>query len=292
VERWDGTGWTIQPSPNVAASNSGNVLAGVSCTSLSACVAVGVSFRGATQALAERWDGATWTIQSVPTPRGADYSEFTDVSCTSATACTAVGDYETDEAVVNDTAELVFPLVERWNGKTWQIQQTLTPASPASARPSIDTPPFCVFTGPICADVSSFTRFNGASCTSANACTAVGNYAPELGDRQTLAERWDGALWLTQSTPTPTGGGFLEGVSCTSAKACTAIGDSGISPELPFAEGWNGNNWSIQTTPTPAGTSDSPLIGVSCTAAAACTAVGYATNPTTNTTATLVERYS
>jgi len=46
--------WTIQPTP------SGTTLPGVSCTSATACSAVGSG------GLAELWNGSTWTIQPPP----------------------------------------------------------------------------------------------------------------------------------------------------------------------------------------------------------------------------------
>ena len=56
VERWDGTSWTIQPTPNPVGASS-NSLEGVSCTSTTACTAVGgfVNHAGTGITLAERY---------------------------------------------------------------------------------------------------------------------------------------------------------------------------------------------------------------------------------------------
>ena len=62
-----------------------------------------------------------------------------------------------------------------------------------------------------------FNQLNAVSCTSAAACVAVGDNG--------LVERWDGATWAIQATPS-TGG--LLAVSCTSAAACTAVGGNGL----------------------------------------------------------------
>src|SRR5262249_37160023 len=51
AERWNGSRWRIQPTPNLS---KGGALNGVSCTSASACTAVGGSGGGP---LAERWNG-------------------------------------------------------------------------------------------------------------------------------------------------------------------------------------------------------------------------------------------
>ena len=76
----------------------------------------------------------------------------------------------------------------------------------------------------------------GVSCTSATACTAVGDYVNRDGTQVTLAERWNGTSWTIQSTPNPTGAQYagwtatLQGVSCTSATACTAVGTTPPPP--------------------------------------------------------------
>jgi hypothetical protein len=69
AERWNGTTWTIQPTPN---PQGGQVegLFGVSCRSNSAYTAVGNNFfqpsTGNPKSLAERWNGSAWTIQPTP----------------------------------------------------------------------------------------------------------------------------------------------------------------------------------------------------------------------------------
>jgi hypothetical protein len=132
-------------------------------------------------------------------------------------------------------------------------------------------------------------ELNGVSCTSAEACTAVGYSRTNVGASrivfQTLAERWNGRTWSIQPTPKPAGSEgsvcttlrrcgirSLYGVSCASATACTAVGSfvnsAGIVQAL--AERWNGSDWAIQNTADVAGA----FGGVSCTSATACTAVG------------------
>jgi hypothetical protein len=133
-------------------------------------------------------------------------------------------------------------------------------------------------------------QLNGVSCTSARACTAVGNSGPFLGlglrngtagplvsapRTATLAERWDGRRWRIQPTADPDGSAALLGVSCSSPRACTAVGDKQVgSTFLTLAERWNGSRWSIQPTPSPASALVSDLLGVSCPAANSCMAVG------------------
>jgi len=90
--------WVIQSTPNRAVPS--NQLLGISCTSGTACTAVGssggvtASFAPAVQkitTLAERWDGTHWRIEPTPNPASASFSVLNGVTCSSRRACTAVG---------------------------------------------------------------------------------------------------------------------------------------------------------------------------------------------------------
>lgn len=104
VERWDGHRWSIQPTPD---GTPDATLNGVSCVSLTDCVAVG-SVTNAHQSIAERWNGSGWSIERTPT--SAAGSLLWAVSCVSAADCVAVGQRG------------YTPLIERWNGTRWSIQ--------------------------------------------------------------------------------------------------------------------------------------------------------------------------
>ena len=265
AERWDGTRWRIQATPNPPQGGGG--LSGVSCTSASSCFAVGSSNAGT---LAEHWNGTTWRIQRTPSPSGAPFSFLNAVSCTSSSACSAVGGY-------GNSSGTPLTLAERWNGTRWTIQATANPSgSPGSL-------------------------FIGVSCTSASACTAVGARTDNTGTPVgTLAERWNGARWSIQATPNPSGaqGSFLNAVSCMSASACTAVGartDNTGTPVGTLAERWDGRSWHIQPTPNPAIPSFAfhltILNAVSCTSASACTTVGSSMT-SLSTPVTLAERWN
>jgi hypothetical protein len=220
-------------------------LSAVSCSSASACTAVG-SYDDAT--LAEAWNGTKWSVEPTANPTLSKRSSLSSVSCTSPTACTAVGSYD------NSTGTQLT-LAETWNGTTWAIQPAPDPTG--SRRSSL----------------------SGVSCASATACTAVGTFDSSTGDTATLAETWNGSTWAIRPTPNPEASNRahimllgLSGVSCTSATACTAVGGySYLGDYLTLAEGWNGKTWAIEPTPK---TSGAVLSSVSCTSAAACIAVG------------------
>jgi len=241
AERWNGSRWAIQPTPNPAAARV-SALNGVSCSAPRLCTAVGnwVSSSGRQLPFAERWNGARWHLDPMPAPAGSQLAIPIAVACPSASKCTAVGFF-----VSRTGAQL--NLAERWNGSRWQVQATPRLAGLA------------------------FTYLDDVSCTSSSACTAVGQTS-----KGTLAERWDGARWRVQATPNPAqGGGGLLGVACTSRSSCTA---AGLSNAGTLAERWNGTRWRIQATPNPAGSQFIFLNGVGCSSRSACTAVGGYSN--------------
>ena len=300
AEVWNGTSWTVQTTPNPSGPIASELEA-VSCSSVTACTAVGYSDDSGTfVTLAEAWNGASWAVQTTPKPPGAIDSDLDGVSCSSATACTAVWSY--------DNSGHGAPLAEVWNGTSWTVQTIPNP--PAAIYSYLDTVSCSSATA--CTAVGAYDDNNtlvtlaevwngtswtvqttpnpkganesylqGVSCSSATACTAVGMYENRSGVTVTLAEVWNGTSWTVQTTPKLRGDTFsyLAGVSCTSATACTAVGtydDSGTDKTL--AEVWNGTSWIVQTTPNPKGPTESGLTAVSCSSATACTAVGIQEN--------------
>jgi hypothetical protein len=218
----------------------------VTCTSATACIAVGLYDRSQKQfTLAEARDGSTWTIVPTPNPPGAEHSEFGAIACPSPTECIAVGD--------SGTGSAVSPLVESWDGSTWTIQSVPVPQG------------------------ASASQLVGLDCSRPTACTAVGSRYQGSQERP-LIEAWDGTAWHVQPSPDPRGfASVLSAVSCTSASACIAVGDhqKGLhSHVLTLAEVWNGSLWKIEHPLDPKGSTTNILDGVSCSGAMHCTAVG------------------
>ena len=118
VEAWNGSTWSIEPTPGAA--GPGDTLNHVYCSSTTACVAVGSHFApGAAvrqDTLVESWNGSTWTIEPSPSP-SATRNNLQNVSCSFPTACLAVGWYDLP---VGDP-DTPRTLVESWNGSTWTI---------------------------------------------------------------------------------------------------------------------------------------------------------------------------
>jgi hypothetical protein len=96
---WNGSKWTapafVGPKPRSQVTS----IYGVSCTSKTACTAVGsFSYSSGSGPLVQNWNGAKWSVTPAPNPAGG-IGSFNAVSCTSATACTAVGSAERIETV-------------------------------------------------------------------------------------------------------------------------------------------------------------------------------------------------
>jgi hypothetical protein len=153
AERWNGTRWRIQATPNPPKAQFAN-LPGLACTGPSACLAVGSSDQGT---LAERWNGTRWRIQPMPTSPGG---QLTGLACPAPAACTAVG--------FTFTPSGGKILAERWNGTTWRIQPTpLLPAAHDISPPAV-------------------------ACPARAACTAVGGFENDGPGSVSLAVRWRG----------------------------------------------------------------------------------------------------
>ncbi len=242
--------WRLVSMPNPSGTLN-RYTAGVSCSSANACTVIGEyeleAQLGTLKTLAERWNGTEWTIQTTPNPAGAKSTTLGEVSCASATACMAVGYYQSSSGNY-------FSFTMSWNGTEWKILSTPEPSG------------------------ALLSYLWGVSCTSASACTAVGEYETSTGTASLFAERWNGSEWTLQSTPNPSGAkeGYPQGVSCTSATACTMAGyyENASSVKLPFAESWNGTEWKLQSTPNPSGATVTEVHAVSCSASNACTLTG------------------
>jgi hypothetical protein len=194
IESWDGTRWSVVPSPNRAGSNG---LGTVSCASPTACMAVGTSSpRSPTiRTLFESWDGTRWTIVPSPSPGTGDV--LSGISCSAATACTAVGTH------YKSSGGLSSNLIESWDGTRWSVVP-----SPGKA--------------------GNNNHLYGVSCVSDTACTAVGSRSnPAVLTYKTLIESWDGTRWTMVPSPNRAGNyNQLNGVSCPSETTCTAVGSS------------------------------------------------------------------
>jgi len=202
VESWNGTAWSITPSPDQGSSS--NDLNAVSCAGPTSCVAVGdyASNPIPTLNLVETWNGTAWSITPSPDQGGAVNGLF-GVWCTTANNCLAVGFSKPAVPVLSESVSQ--NLVETWNGTSWSI----TP-SPNQGSGNND--------------------LYGLACSSSSNCVAVGLYVIPTGFvPQNLVETWNGTSWSITPSPNLSGGNSgLSSVSCSSSTNCIAVGKTQI----------------------------------------------------------------
>jgi hypothetical protein len=237
AEAWNGSKWSVVPTPGVA------YLEGVSCVSAKFCLAAGEADGGAS--LMELWNGSAWSITPIPTVSHLGHTSYlSHVSCASMRFCMAVGgDWfqpvaaswngtewatvlspttRTGEAALNDIScasakrcvavgkEFRRSLVESWNGSTWSIVETPNPEGPG------------------------YPELNAVSCVSAKSCVAVGADDHEEGLSKTLVETSKGGKWsIVPSANTASGRTYLDAVACISIESCFAFGSDTYLAEGP-----------------------------------------------------------
>ena len=67
VDRWNGSNWSQEATPG--SNNTEDFLTSVSCPTATYCMAIGQSYfvqTNGSAALAEQWNGTTWTIAASP----------------------------------------------------------------------------------------------------------------------------------------------------------------------------------------------------------------------------------
>lgn len=306
--------WTLQSPP---ASSYGD-LQGVSCTP-SSCEAVGYALPGGsttryghlTSAIAQRWDGQSWSVQSTAGVESGDGGDqLNAVACSSDTACIAVGGLHW----VSNGGDSFTPLGEEWNGVSWvQTPVNDTGGLSAVACPSAQ---MCVavgidtfYAGDVTPSRPFAQRFDGrawspqtiapvrgwkepglsgVACASASSCVAVGYFYYGRGcsleegtcSGAGLVERWNGHAWFVKPSPRPRGARVVEldHVSCPSVTACVVtgsfMGNRRRWRSKPFAAHWNGRSWAVRALPGPSSTTPATITGLQCTSRTACIAVG------------------
>ncbi|HEX9624839.1 MAG TPA: hypothetical protein VF979_10720 [Streptosporangiaceae bacterium] len=260
-EAWNGRTWRMLPGGDLSGIS---ILAGVACPAVNSCIAVGTELTPGPSALAQAWNGKSWSDIEPARPTDAKGFTFSAISCARPAShakppghasCMAVGQWFDFQ----DLSE--HPLAESWNGTSW----TLLPDAP------------------------DLTGFNAVSCPTSTTCVAVGSGPTPV---TTMASAvWNGSTWSTPIVQNPGSGSpmsafpRLTGVSCTSATNCVTVG-SGAQPGTggPFAERWTGgSSWKVLPVPDPTTFTFTPVsepaspygfAGVSCSAAANCIAVG------------------
>ena len=127
VEQWNGSAWSIVPSPNPITTDNYDLFS-VSCASNAMCVAVGTAYNGTIDMnMVEQWNGAVWTTVTVPDANASFGDALRTVDCFGPTSCVAGGWVNTD-----NTGSVFQSQALTWNGSTWALA---TVPNPPSATP-------------------------------------------------------------------------------------------------------------------------------------------------------------
>jgi hypothetical protein len=218
VLHWNGTGWSIIPSPSPGTLGL-NTLYAVAATSANDVWAVGSLTNSGefAQTLVEHWDGTSWSVipsANVPNTN----NELYGVVALGPNNVWAVGYW-------GNAASGFSTLIEHWNGSTWRLV--------ASVDPSGDN------------------FLQAVSATGPSDVWAVGRTRnPFNFHTATLIEHWDGNSWSQVF-------GFgVEPDSAAYGVAAVSPGDAwgvGDGAGLALIGRWIGSSWSVFPSPEVAG---------------------------------------
>ena len=212
----NGTTWNLLNQPVLASLSS------VSCSSGSACTAIGIATTGGATSLSTSNGGSNWSPTS-SIPHGI---QLNSVVCPAANTCIAVG------TNLNSTP---YAVGTTNSGTTW-TSQSPPPDSVDLSGISCSAATNCVAVGSTGNTGSGSTiattttgglswapqnttlgtsELNSVSCPSSADCFAVGN-------KSILSSVNEGFSWTPQSVPSSVDG--LNSISCPTSSDCTAVG--------------------------------------------------------------------
>ncbi len=232
---WNGTAWTITPTPNPAQPYT-DQLKKVTAIASDNVWAIG----GHGQSYSLRWDGVQWSQVPIPpiVNRGSvgvtNYLE--DLASTSSSDIWSVGSMDSLEGGF-------WTLTVHWNGTEW-----IQVPSPNKASP----------TG------SFYTQtLNSVVALAPNDVWAAGYYLVGNTDHP-LIQHWDGTKWSIVPSPDgPTGDGTLRGIAAAGPNDIWAVGEYD-KPDFAvmgkaFTMHWDGTSWTVFIPPNPSPWGVNPL---------------------------------
>jgi len=228
IEQWNGTKWSLFPSPKFGKKERANVFA-MTSSSADDVWAIGTLMNlgtGVVSSLFEHWNGTAWTATTVESN-----NEFLfGASADAANDAWAVGFNDSD--VIRTSAR-------HWDGATWK---------------SVATP-----------NVGDGTnKLNAVLALAPNDVWAVGFSTPVAPPQHaatlTLIEHFDGTSWVV--VPSPNVGpnsanesNRLLGLTANSANDIWAFGSSftadGSGHQMTLLLHWDGTSWTLASSPSP-----------------------------------------
>ena len=223
TEHWDGSTWSVVPSPNMGATY--NFLRTVVASASSDVWAIGGwgASGPVLQTLVEHWDGSTWSV--VPSPNvGSFDNELLGEAMVSSDDIWAVGNY-----IQGNQART---LIEHWNGTDWSV---------------VPSPNIGVYSNNF---LAAAARAGNDVWAAGGACVASG-----CASAQALIEHWDGSSWSVVPSPSTGGRTTLFGLAARTGNDVWTVGRICLVVNCTIAnsliEHWDGSVWSIVPSPNP-----------------------------------------
>jgi hypothetical protein len=212
---WDGSTWSITPTPDLGSINALNAVAALSGDEVWAVGDVTTSAHtGGSQVMVMRWDGKAWGV--VDTGIKEQNGTLSSIVALAPDDIWAAGSF------ADKSGTALQPLFIHWDGKSWQE---------ASAT-----------------DQRGGTVW-GMSALSPDDIWVVGSFGA-----LTAAFHWDGTAWKRVPTPNPgdgKGNNTLNAVTVVSANEAWAVGSysqEGIDRSLALK--WDGSTWTQAPVPS------------------------------------------
>jgi hypothetical protein len=254
TEHWDGSSWTIVPSPNPEAVSQFSAVGGIATNDL---WAVGsfyvVPGFNPSRTLTEHWDGFQWSIVPSPSLQGLD-------------SLNAVAAVATDDVWAVGQDSLPNPLFMHWDGQTWTLVDPPPDAGPQFAVAALaPNDVWSAGSGRSPNNASLFSHWDGASWTTIpnppmpgyvtiralsalapNDIWAAGSLFFELCDDTCFDSEtvkvlhWDGQSWSVVSAPMAYNWARLLGIAAESSASVWSVGFE--SPHT-IASHWDGTQW-------------------------------------------------
>ena len=294
---FDGSSWTVVPSPNLP---DGNRLEDVIALSPTNAWAVGWASNPSSlndRSFSMHWDGTSWTIVGTPQPGGASVDRLRAIDAAAPNDIWATG-------LFWDAQTHAHSVILHWDGKAWNRAALGTPTLGAAAPRrvcdsrtglagvtvvsasdvwAVGDATTCHYNGTVWREVPSpqprleYYEFGypleDVSAAAPNDVWAVGARQVDNGfgtEWDSLAEHWNGSAWTIDRTQAPPPGQLLRGVEAVSANDVWAVGQDDYGPVIDH---YNGSEWT--QVPTPGWGQGGYLGGVGTAAADDLWAAGY-----------------
>jgi len=212
IEHWDGSAWSVVPSPTTAQDE---ILVDVAAVSSTDAWAVGYTYSGYTPSIVLRWDGASW--DSVPIQSLGLLMRPKTVAAVSDSDVWVLGDFIDPDQDFNEVA-----FAQHWDGSTWSVVPVQDPST---------------------------TGFRNSAAVSANDVWVVGWAG---NGRDPLTEHWDGSTWSIVPSPGRKGHPDIGGVAASSSSDVWAVGQPTDGSLDGTVEHWNGSAWKLVNPEVPA----------------------------------------